>query len=233
MSNIVQGKNVIVSLFYDGEYYPIFCAKTMALTQTQDVFEVTSVNSGNDREYEPGMTTTTLDVSGVTTLDNVGGKISILYLMQLAQRRAIQELRVRLTDNNGDQKDVTFDAIITSNSFDKTLGGGLSNSNTSFTVTGPITIDDPVGPPAPIVVQDPLYIDGVEGQYTVSDPLLEAAGVEILEVQREGIGHDPTSGTPGNRQFKFTGGTGNGIIEFDSSNPFNSGPEVVYVLYQK
>lgn len=231
--NKVQGKNVIVTMLYSGVYYPIFCCKSMSFDQVQETIEVTSVNSGNDREYEPGMSTATMTVSGITTLNNVGSRISVLYLIQLAVRREIQSLKVTLTDNDGNSKDVTFDAIITSNNFTKELGGAYSQSSTGFQITGGITISDPVGPPSVQVVQDPLYIDGVPGATSVSDPLLEAAGVVILEVQREGLGHDPTNGTPGNREFKFTGGAGNGTIAFDPTNPFNPGPEVVYVLYKK
>jgi hypothetical protein len=229
MANKVQGRNVIIRLLVDEVYYPVFCAKTFSFVQTQEVVEVTSVDSGNDREYEPGMTSTTVDISGVTLLDNTEGRISVLYLMQLAQRRARQTMRATLTDQDGGSVVVQFNAIITSNSFDKALGGAFSQSNTTLLVTGAFTIDNPIDPPAPSEVQEPLYIDAVEGEFSVSDPLLEQDDVEILHVEREGIGHTETAGTPGNREFRFTSGTG--TIEFDSGNPFNAG-EVIYILYQ-
>lgn len=233
MANKVQGRNVIVRMLVDAVYYPLFCAKTATLTQTQEVIEVTSVDSGNDREYEPGMSTMTLDISGLTVLDNTENRIAILYLMQISQRRSRQTMKITLTDNDGDAIDVGFFAIITSNSFDKSLGGAFSQSNTSMLVTGAITIGPSILPPAPSEVQEPLYLEAVEGETSVSDPLLTAAGVDILHVDREGTGSgQQVGGTPaaGTRQFRFTAGTG--AIDFDPTNPFVAG-EIVYVLYQK
>lgn len=233
MANSVLGKNVIVRMLIDAVYYPVFCAKTATLTQTQDVIEVTSVDSGNDREYEPGMSTMSLDVGGITLLDNTEGRISVLYLMQLAQRRARQTMKITLTDQDGSSIDVGFYAIITANSFDKALGGAFSQASTSFLVTGGITIGPSILPPAPSEVQEPLYLEAVEGETSVSDVLLEAEGVEILHVHREDAGSgQQVSGTPaaGTRQFQFV--AADGEIFFDPTNPFNGG-EIVYVLYQK
>lgn len=230
-SNRVQGKNIIIYLLYDGQYYPVFCAKSATLIQEQEDIEITSVNSGNDREFEPGMTVTKLDVAGVTTLNNSYSRISVLYLMQLSVRRTTQSLKIYLVDNNGAEIQITFDAIITSNSFTKDLGGAFSQSATSFKVTGPITITTPIDPPGAEVVKDPLYIDCVAGESSVHHDLLEQDNVTILHVDRSGTGHTETNGTPGNLEFKFTGGAGNGDISFDTTNPFNAG-EVIYVLYK-
>lgn len=233
MANRVQGRNVIVTMEVDSVYYPVFCAKTALLSQVQETIEITSVDSGNDRQYEPGMSTTTLEIGGLTILDNTENRISVLYLMQLAQRRARQTMKITLTDNDGDQIEVGFKAIITANSFDKSLGGAFSQSSTSLLVTGGITIGPSITPPNPSEVQEPLYLEAVEGETSVSDPLLTAAGVEILHVHREDAGSgQQVTGTPasGTRQFRFTAGTG--TIDFDPDNPFNGG-EIIYILYQK
>lgn len=230
--NTVKGKNIIISMLQDGVYYPVFCAKSLVLTQEQEVIEITSIVSGNDREYEPGLTSTTLEVSGITILDNSALRISILYLMQITHRRETHTMKITLTDDDGNSKDVGFNAIITTNSFTKDLGGAFSQSSVSMIVTGAITITDTINPPSPSEVQDTLYITGVEGATSVSHSLLEATGVEIIEVTRSGLSYVQTGGTPGNFQFKFTGGAGNGKVDFYTGMPFNSG-EVVSVIYKK
>jgi hypothetical protein len=225
----VKGNNQFIEMLVDGDYYPFFCCKDFDFTQNQDLIEVTSVNSNSAREYEAGLTTASLNINGVTILDNTDEQISGNYLMQQSIRRVIQTLRIRQIDDDGNSFQIMFNAVITSNTLTRTRGS-YGQSSVAMTVTGEPTFSAVVLPPAAPVVQEPLYLTFTAGQTQVSNVLLEAAGVEILEVQREGLGHDETTGTPGNRQFKFTGGTGNGIIAFDPTNPSNG--EVVYVLYQ-
>ena len=69
------------------------------------------------------------------------------------------------------------------------------------------------------------------GASSVHSALLEATGVEILTVARTGTVHNATTGSPGNLQYLFTGGTGNGTIAFDSTVPFVAS-EVIYILYK-
>lgn len=225
--NRVLSNNVIIEMLSGGDYYPIFCGKTMVLSQSQELVEVTSINSVSDREYQAGMTNTTLEITGVTVLNNTDGRVSIAYLMQQAIRRVAQSYRIRLTDDDLGTLQITFSALVTNNTLSRSPGT-YSQSATSMTVTGGITFSDIIPPPAGKIVQDPLYIDFPAGDTEVSDPFLEASGVEILEVQREGLGQDETTGTPGNRQFKFV--AVDGKIQFSTDNPSNG--ETVYVLYQ-
>lgn len=226
MSNRVQGKNVIIELLISATYYPFFCGKTMNFTPKQELIEVTSANSGVDREYEPGMRTASLDISGVTVLDNTANQISILYLMQIMG--AVQTMRIRLIDDSGNGKQITFRAIITSLPLSRSFGS-YSQSGVEMTVTGGITVDPITPPPGIVCFEPPLYIDCVAGATSVTDPLLVNATAVILQVCRSGIEHDEISGTPGNRQFHFVPATG--IVTFDPTNPFNAG-EVIYVLYK-
>lgn len=228
--NSVTGRNVIAELLISGVYYPFFCCKTMQFTQNQETVEITSVNSANSREYTPGMTTASLSVSGVTVLDNTGSKLSITYLMQESIRRAVQTMRIRMISDDGGTLQIAFQALIVNNTLSRTFGQ-YSQSDTSFTITGTPVISSVIPPPGGQVVQAPLYIACVAGEFSVHDTLLEAAGVVILEVARTGTEFDQVSGTPtaGLREFKFTGGTGNGIISFGDA--FNPG-ETIYILYK-
>lgn len=228
--NTVKGRNAIIELLITATYYPVFCCKSFEFVQQQEVIEVTSVNSSIAREYEAGMTTATLNVTGVTILDNSGNRISVTYLMQESIRRAAQTMRIRLTDDDGGTLQILFTAIITSNTISRQFGA-YSQSISGFIITGEPTISAVITPPGEgECIEDPLYIDCVETETSVHSALLEAAGVVILEVARTGLGHDETTGVPGNRQFVF-GGVGVGTISFDPTNPFNAN-EVIYILYR-
>lgn len=225
----VKGNNQFIEMLVDGDYYPFFCCKSFEYVQTQELVEITSVNSGGAREYESGLTTGTINIQGVTILDNTDEQISGNYLMQQSVRRVVQTLRIRQIDDSGNGFQILFDALITSNTTSRTRGT-YGQSTVTFTQTGEASFSEIILPPAPPVIQLPLYLTFVLGDTEVSDVLLEQTGVEILEVQREGTGHKQVTGTPGNKEFRFVGGAGNGKIQFDPTNPSNG--EVVYVLYQ-
>lgn len=230
MSNIVHGRNVIVEMLISSVYYPVFCAKTAEFSIEQDEIETTHINSGPNRAFVPGMANAMLNVAGVTTLNNTNGRVSILYLMQQSIRREIHTMRVVLTDQDANAIQVTFSAFIRNTSFTKDVIS-FSQSNLSMRVTGVIDFSELIGPPeAPeCEVQDPLYIDVVEGAVFVHSDLLEQDGVVILAVSREGVGHEEVFGTPDGLQFRPD--LPNGDIYFDPDIPFNSG-EVIYILYK-
>lgn len=233
MSTKIKGRNVFAQIKIDGVFYPVFCAKTAVLQSNQEEIECTHVNSGADREFVPGMGDATLDVTGTTTSDNTNGRVSIIYLMQAAQRRTVFEMRLIMTDDNAATLALTFNAFTTSRTISREIAS-YSQSAVSFRITGGITIDTTIDPPTPPVceVQDPLYLTLAEGATSVADVLLEQDDVVILHVERNGMGLTETSGTPGNAEFKFTGGAGNGTIAIDPTNPGMPGGETIYVLYK-
>jgi len=225
MDNTVKGKNVVISILVSGTYYPIFCCKDAEFTINQDEIETTSVNSGSSREYEPGMMNATLSVSGVTTIDNSEGQISVNYLSQQSIRRQTQDIILTMTANNGTILITSFRAIIVTSGFNRnTLG--YSQSNVSFRITGDVEFDTIITPPTVLTVYS-IYITCVEGEFSVQDN--DLIGVEVIQVARSGDTHEETSGTPGNHQYQFVSGTG--TINFYSSNPFND-DEVIYVEYK-
>jgi hypothetical protein len=223
--NTIRGKNIVCSLLSDATYYPIFCGKTAEFTINQDEIETTSVNSGSSREYIPGMMNATLSMTGVTTLDNSNDRISVLYLMQQSIRRATHDLIITLTDDNGDDIVLSFQAIITSSSFSRDVAS-YSQSSVNFRITGDIGFDTVIDPPVILNVYS-ITLSVTAGANTVSD--MGLVGADILQVARTGITHNETTGTPVGRQFKFTSGTG--TVTFDSAIPFESG-EDVYVEYK-
>lgn len=224
MSNLVKGKNVVTSMFIIDTWYPIFCAKSGTFERVQDEIEVTSINSGSDKEFIPGMRSATLSMTGVTTLNNTNARISVLYLDQ--QSRSVFQLRTSLTDNDGNNVAMTYNAIIKRTGFSRDVSS-YSQSFVDFRITGAVTYGTIISPPAPPAVFS-IYIDAVEGQTSVSSASLD--GVTVKAVARSGQIHRSVSGTPGNMEFRYTDGVGTGTISFDPTNPFLAG-EVIYVLY--
>lgn len=220
----------MLSLQVGTEYYPVFCAKSAELSTVQEEIEVTSVNSGGDREFEPGMASHSMTVSGLTELNNLGGLISIFYLMQQAVRRTIHNFKWTLTNTEGESITLTFRCFITSTTLTKEIGL-YSTSSASFRLTGGITYSDVVNPPVdPICeIADPIYTTLAEGATSVTDPLLAEPGVEILGVWRY-TSMAYTSGTPIDGQYSFDGSTG--TISFAPTNPGNPGGEPIHILYK-
>lgn len=194
----------------------------------QETVEVTSINSTIAREYEPGMTTGSLSITGVTILDNTGNRVAITYLMQESIRRSIQIMRIRMIADNGSTLQISFTAIIVNNTISRSVGT-YSGSSTQLVITGEPVISSVVPPPGIVCPAAPLYIDVVAGESSVHSALLEPAGITILGVARGPDIFDKTTGTPGNAQYRY-GGT-DGRIYFDTTNPFNAG-EVIWILYE-
>lgn len=223
MTKDVRGKNVVFSVFVIDTWYPMLCAKSGAFDTEQDEIEVTSINSGSDKEFIPGMRSSTLSLNGVTRIDNTDGTVSVFYLMQ--QARSVLPMRASLTNNGGTNIALTFNGMISHTGFTK---DGISQSSLRVRISGAITHGTIVTPPVP-ATEFSIYINAVAGQSSVSSASLD--GVTVLAVARSGFIHNSTSGTPGNMQFKYTDGAGTGTISFDTTNPFAAG-EVIYVLYR-
>lgn len=223
MANRILGRNVVTEMLVDGVYYPIFCGKSAELTLNQDEIEVTHVNSAISREYVPGMSNATLNISGVSILDNTESRISNVYLMQEAIRRSINTYRMRFTDQDGDTGSITFSAFWTTGSISRDVVA-WSQSTVTMRITGELTFGSVVVPPSPPAceVEDTIYTVLAEGAVSVQSALLipgVGETITILHVSRSGVTHYETTGTPGNLEFKYDSSLG--TITFDASNPGN------------
>ncbi len=228
--NKVLGRRTYVELLVDGLWYLIFCAKTASLDLNQDEIEVTSVDSGSDREFEPGMSDATITCSGITVLDNSEGQISVFYLLTDVIRRNMQTVRMRFIDKDGDTNQILCTCMI------KTLGitkdvVSYSQSSVTFRVSGGFTQGSVPPPSEPVCdIQPTLYKTLPEGATSVSDALLAQAGVVLLTVARETSVYSETTGTPTGTQWKGTLGTG--TIGFDTTMPGNPGGEAIVIVYK-
>lgn len=232
---------MIANILISGDWYPIFCATSGEFALTVDEIETTSVNSGSAREYLPGMTNGTLTWSGVSTIDNTEGKISILYLMQQALGRNVQSWRVYFEADDGTTQEATFDGFIRNASILRETTS-YNNSNIVVRITGGVTLDNIILPPGADLDYFSDYWQTVDGQNYVSGAstgewnggttytLLSTD--TILAVDVEGIGYNIVTGTPGagNREVKFQ--TSPVRLIFPSDLVFD-GSQRVYVMWKR
>lgn len=232
MANYIKGKNVVVSMETSpGVYHPVFCAKEGEVRRSREPVECTSVNSTVDREYVPGMRTTTITLSGITTIDNSNNRVSIFYLLQ--HDGDTVSLKLTMTADDATDLVITCDAIMPELGFNRSVNG-YSNSDVQFLVSGAITFDEVLDPPPAGELESTIYLfeadaDLTVGSSTAHSDLLEQAGVEIVLVARNDATHYYTNGTPGSLQF--TTDLPNGDIIFSSSLPFSAG-EMVLIVYK-
>lgn len=240
MGNKVQGKNIGGYLLISGTYYPIFCGKTLRFNRKWDEIETTNINSGGDRDYEAGMGSATMEVTGVTVLDNSENRVSINYLMQLGSARQKRDWKITMTDDDGDLVVHTFTGIIVDASFDKTIPG-YSTSYLTVRICGAVTQTtvQPTGAAYEILsdywdtVNGQTYISGASsGEYDGTNYTLSATTDTILMVDLEGTGYDLVSGTPtiGERECYFN--TSPVRVQFPTDIIFD-GTQRVFVMWKR
>lgn len=228
--NIVKGKNLVTSILIDGVYYPIFCAKTGELVMDQDEIEVTYINSGIFKDFIPGLNSGSFTATGITSLDNTGGQLSITYIMQEAIRRVIHTLRTTMVDDDGGTLQINYQGFVTNTTLSKQTGA-YSQSSVTFRITGGITFSETITPPAEQIceIQETLNLTLAEDALTVGDALLINADAMILAAFREGTEYYQVASSPGNRQFTYDNTTG--LLTFQSpGNPGGEGVEVVWQI---
>lgn len=226
--NTVKGKNIAVAIFDTDSWFPVLCGKSRGIEKQADEIEVTNINSGRDKDFIPGMNSSTLSMTGVTTLDNTNGRISPNYLMQQMTSGKIYQMRMVQTDDDGGVLVAAFNAFNTNVSISGEIGP-YSQSSITFRICGPIAWGSIIAPPvAPEVFSD--YWNTTPGTSVVSGVSVEHSytliGKTIIGVYREGTEYDLVLGTPVGRKSKYTDPT----VVFDASLPFNPGEQVFLIF---
>lgn len=227
----IHGNDILLSIKVGTEFFPVLCATDMTFQCSQDVVLATTVGTGIWRRKRlRNLSEWSVSITGLSKIDNTDGQVSFFYLLQENIRGAEQTIQI-LFDVDGDTQVLEGIVIIP----DLSINGNVSSFadvNATFLGAGEVTIQEAVSGVESGICEE-LVSDTwatTEGLNSISGPGNEGrsfAGMEILQVDREGIQHDFTSGTPGNRQFTYDGT----LISFDSTNPFNAG-ETVFVLWK-
>lgn len=225
--NTILGKNFVLWVYVEDNYYPIACGRTMTLNNELEMIEATDVNAGTARSWRPRFSSATASFEGVTTSTNINGKISPFYLLEESQRRALQNMKAVFTDQDGTPKVIQFYAYVRQNNFVGATGGTRVASTLEFQITGLPAISDLTPPETAVCSVDSNYYATTPDQSYVIIAALIAK--DILEVWREGTQYDIVTGTPSGRQVKYTSSTGR--FDFDTNIPFNPN-ETVFVVWQ-
>lgn len=226
--NVLTGKQGVLSVLIDGVYRPVFCAMSCYFRYDQEEVLKTSVNSGKFRERTTRLLDWEFGLNGLTKIDNTDGQASFFWLIQESVRGSVQNVRLRFVDDDANEQTISGNVIVKAGQIDSAVGG-FSSATQTFPGTGPFSIGA-VGGAAPTDLFK-KYLSTTEGANVVTDNDL-AGLVEIFLVLREDGSYDPTTGTPVDRQYKYTDNISNGSIAFASSLPFNAG-EIVYVFGRK
>jgi hypothetical protein len=224
--NVLKGRQAVLSIRIDGTYYPVLCAIAVTFEFEHEEILKTTVNSGKYRERTTRLMDMTVQLTGLTKINNSDGQAGWFWLLQYAG--TTQQARIRYADDDNTIVNVYADVVIRRGEL-QSLVGGFSTASLVLPVSGGYSTDAEPGFSLPELYK--LYLATAEGAFEVSDPELGGA-TEIMLVLREDGGYKEVTGVPVGREFKFTDLTSIGKITFDSSLPFNAG-EIVYVQFKK
>lgn len=225
MADVVYGTGVVLSMLVDATLIPMLCATDTTYECRAELVERTGPTSGGSRQFMRRLEEHFSLVTGLTKIENELNSLSWFYILQTGIRREVQTFELEFSDPDGANVTISGTALI------GTMG--INGPVTDFS-SGSIEIwwDTPnievVLPPVAPVIQDPIYFTLAAGDDTYNNVLLTDPDTEILTVALEGTQHDVVlSGTPGNREVKFT--LAGGVLQFEYT-------EVVdregYILYQ-
>lgn len=229
---VVRGSNMIASIKVEGNYYPVFCAKSCSFEMTNEIINRTSVNDGLFTKRRIRRTEWSGSASGVLVTDNNGNRFSPFYLLQQSVRRVALEWQFEFTNLDGDIRTIEGEALIQN----LPISGDVQSfvqCTVNIIGTGAFTMD--VSPSSPSFDEDvdsdfwsttpgAIFIGGLS--YTGKT----LQGKTILGIAREGTVYDPiTTGSPSNRTALFNSALGR--ITFDSNIPFNPG-ETVWAIWK-
>ena len=231
MSTEVFGTGVSVQAEVDGDFITIGCASSCGFNFVNEIIEKTDVNAGLFRKKRVRISDCSGNVQGIITTASSPIRLSIVHFLIEAARRSEINMRFLFEDNNGGIINITGLFLVETVGLNSDIAA-FAEFDLNLQGTGGIDITE-IAPPGDLVC-DEIQSDWwttTPGTTSISGTGNEGrsfAGHRVIEVDREGIQHDIIdTGTPGNRQVKYTGGSS---ISVDPTNPFNSG-EIMFVIW--
>jgi tail tube protein len=226
----IHGKDALLSIKVGVDYLPALCATDFSYRVAQDVVLATAPGSGFWRQRRRrGISEWTVDLSGITKIDNTDGQASWFYMVQESVRGTIVEIQLLYEDTLGNSVTIEGSAIIPDMILTASVQGFVEGT-INFQGTGEPTMS--TTPPVPesgvCAVQESIVLTLAEGATSVTSALLTTDNAQVLWVTRSGFGLIPIpSGTPLNDQFVVNYATG--AVTFATDNPGNAGGEPVVI----
>ena len=229
---VVRGSQMIASVKIDGQFYPVFCAKSCSFEMRNEIINKTGVNDGIFPKRRIRRTEWSGSASGVLVTQNDSNRISPFYLIQESVRRSALDWQFEFTSVDGDIRTIEGEALIEN----LPISGDVQSfvqATVNIIGTGGFSMD--VVPSSGLFDEnvDSDYWVTVEGQNYISGLSVDSKsliGKTILAIGREGTVYDPiTSGSPVNRTALFNSALGR--ITFDPNIPFNPN-ETVWAMWK-
>lgn len=227
----VFGSGVSVRAMVDGEYITVGCASGCSFSFENELIGKTDVNAGLFRKKRVRISDCRGSVEGVIITASSATRLTIFQFLTEGVRRSEIDMQFIFEDLSGGVKVIAGTFLVQSVDLSAEFSA-FAEFSLNLEGTGEITISD-VAPP-PDVVCEQIFSDwwtttpGESGVSGTGHAGLSFAGHDIIEVDREGLQHDIiATGTPGNRQALYAGGS---TVTFDPANPFNSG-ETIFITW--
>lgn len=224
-NSLVKGENCILE-FYDGGVWKTFaCGRSVTFDVITEVIEKTVSESGKFKHIVPTVNSFTLTFDGIVAL----GDSNFLNLYNLRQLQINHVLvRTRFTRTAMDGVSIYRDEVFFYIKRSQDIGSFDNIATFSIEAEGTGAITQSTNTTTPIIAQvKRLDFTAAGGETSFTDTLL--INKDILAVHKDGIGNASivTSGTPVNKEAKYTTATGTitWAIEFEPE-------EKAYVLYQ-
>lgn len=231
---VIHGSNVNLLVKINDVWTYIGCATGCVFEFLNEIILKTDRNAGLFRKKRARISDSRSSVSGVMTSGANTEKASVFYFLQEGVRRRENEFQFLYIDEAGNDVSILQTAIVQ----DIQLSADVSNFaefDMQLEGSGTLTIGT-VDPPSPTdcpVLKSDYWVT-VEGATSITGASANGiattlAGKTVIEVDREGLQQNETSGTPGNRQYRYTG---TNLIETDSLSPYLPG-ETIFVIWSE
>jgi len=158
---LIQGKNVHVYKFIGVTPFEIVCGTDVVVNIEQELIGATTPDSGGFKETRPRIIGMTCNVSGITTSDN-DGDLSYFHFIDTTNIRAVQDLQIVYTDNNGSNRTIRANFYIENTNISGPADGS-SAYELNFRAWGDYAVD---------ILVDPT----VSGESVKSDSYTVASG---------------------------------------------------------
>jgi hypothetical protein len=224
-NSLIKGENCILE-FYDGAIWKTFaCGRSVTITAETEVIEKTVSEAGKNKHIVPTVNSFKLNFDGICALGD-SNFFNIQTLRQLQLSHTL--VRSRFTRTAMDGLSIYIDEVnfYITNSQDVASFDNIATFSIEAQGTGALT-QTIINPPPTLIKVKRLDFTAAGGETTYTNILL--INKDILAVHKDGIGNAAiiTSGTPVNKEAKYTISTGEiqWAIEFEPN-------ENAYVLYQ-
>jgi hypothetical protein len=223
MANPVQAKAVVLYAKIGSVYYPVACAKDVAITTTAEFIELAARTSSQWREYEYGRMSGKITGSGITKINTGGNLYSIFDLLgqQLSQLKFLVKFSV--VDPDGNYKVFECNVLVEEINISGSAAA-LSSYTYSLTISGPITVEStPVDNTNPEIKIYEYVASG--GEASIVLPTTGTLIVVYVDGESLRIFQHPAGYGPGQVQWRAS----NSTLYFGTTLPIADYVKVIYV----